>query len=155
MTSAWFKGSVICAFLLVSEVSLAASGIQSIRIFHTSNDRVMGDVNLHSTTSVVVYDMDIKGRAEASVNSQVQTRLPKDLNAGNYEAANREAFNALLNSAQWREINEQLEAGNRAINAAVRFGIEKLPAIVFNDQQVIYGQRSLKAAINTYVQENE
>jgi integrating conjugative element protein (TIGR03757 family) len=115
----------------------------------------MGDVNLHSTTSVVVYDMDIKGRAEASVNSQVQTRLPRGLNAGNYEAANREAFNALLNSAQWREINEQLEAGNRAIDAAVRFGIEKLPAIVFNDQQVIYGQRSLKAAINTYVQENE
>lgn len=155
MNSAFLKSSVIFAFCLVSEVSLAASQIQSIRIFHTSTDWVMSDVNVPSTTSLVVYDMDVKGQTKAVMNSQVQARLPRGLNAGNYEAANREAFNALLNSPQWHEINEQLEAGNRAIDAAVRFGIEKLPAIVFNNQQVIYGQRSLRAAIKTYEQEND
>jgi integrating conjugative element protein (TIGR03757 family) len=154
MTTAWFKRSAICAALLVSDVSLAGSDIHSVRIFHTGNQPVMGDIRLPETIPVIVYDMDTKARTETIVNSQVQAMLPRGLTASNYESANREAFNALLNSPQWRDINEQLEVGNVAIDAAVRFGIEKLPAIVFNNQQVVYGQRSLKAAIQAYEREN-
>lgn len=133
----------------------AEASIQSIRIFEIEDQFVLKDARLPQNLPIRVYRMDAKAQATARINLAVKERVSRldRLNYGNYEAANRRAFSDLLNSSEWSAINQELEAGSLAIEAALRFQIQKLPAIVFNDRHVVYGQRSLEAAMDAFTRE--
>ena len=153
MNKTWLKGCLFSIAALVSATATAYEDIHSIRIFQTNNQFVLPDARLPTSVTVRVYEVDTHKRASAEITRQVRARLSDDIKPGNHETANRKAFSDLLNSPDWMPIYQQIEAGGQAIDAAVRFQIEKVPAIVFNDRQVVYGQRSLQAAIEVYNKE--
>ena len=140
--------------VLVSASTLAADSIQTIRIFETNDQFVLQDERLSDRVQIEVYDMDAKNRATEQLNQRMRALVPKKIQPTKVEKAYRDAFSQVLNSPPWPAINQERQAGARAIEAAMRFGIEKLPAIVFNDRQVVYGERSLKAALAVYSREN-
>jgi len=140
--------------VLASASTLAADSIQTIRIFETNDQFVLQDKRLSDRVQIEVYDMDSKNRATKQLNQRMRALVPKKIQPSKVEKAYRDAFSQVLNSPHWPAINQEIQAGARAIEAAMRFGIEKLPAIVFNDRQVVYGERSLKAALAVYSREN-
>lgn len=142
------------ASLLVSASALAADSIHTIRIFETNDQFVLQDERLSDHVQVEVYDMDAKNSATEQINQRMRGLVPEKIQPTQVEKAYRHAFSQVLNSAHWPAINQQMQSGARAIEAAMRFGIDKLPAIVFNDRQVVYGERSLKSALAVFSREN-
>lgn len=142
------------ASVLVSASTLAADSVQTIRIFETNDLFVLQDERLSDRVQIEVYDMDAKNRATKQINLRMRALVPAKIEPNKVEKTYRDAFSQVLNSAHWPAINQEMQTGSRAIEAAMRFGIDKLPAIVFNDRQVVYGERSLKAALAVYSREN-
>ncbi len=142
------------ASVLVSASTLAADSVQTIRIFETNDLFVLQDERLSDRVQIEVYDMDAKNRATKQINLRMRALVPATIEPNKVEKTYRDAFSQVLNSAHWPAINQEMQTGSRAIEAAMRFGIDKLPAIVFNDRQVVYGERSLKAALAVYSREN-
>ena len=150
------RTTTVALSLLVSLITgnaQALEPIHSLRIFQTQETFVLDDVSLPPGLPVEVYELDASQRATEELNRQVRSRLQEDLNLQTYEDAHRRAFSDLLNSPDWGGVYQQIEVGSRAIQAAVRLQIKKIPAVVFNDQKVVYGQRSLKAALEVYNKE--
>lgn len=154
MKRALLQSVCFAVSVLFSASSLAADSIQSIRIFETNDQFVLQDKVFSGQVQVEVYDMDAKNRATEQLNQRMRALVPKNIKQSQVEKAYRSAFSQVLSSSDWPAINQQMQTGAKAIEAAMRFGIEKLPAIVFNERQVVYGERSLKAAITVYSKEN-
>lgn len=140
------------ALALVSGLT-SADTMQSVRIFQTSDQFVLQDVKLPDSVSISVYEMDAKDEATRSMNDRLKTMVPENMHPSEVENEYRSAFSRFMNSQYWPAISQRMQIGVRAIDAAVRFQIDKLPAIVFNDRHVVYGQRSLKSAIAVYDRE--
>lgn len=142
------KPSLLCLLLVLGCQSAWASAISSIRVFHTNAVPVREDIDIPANTVVHVYNMDTTNNATAKLNEMVNARLGKNVGPSNFHEANRRAFSELQNSPDWHSLYEQMTLGGEAIEFAIRFRIQKLPAIVFNDRLVIYGVTSLQEAVS-------
>ena len=142
------------ALLLVSSVSHAGT-INSISIFHTNTVTVVQDISLDANQHIEVFNMDTKNNATARLNKLIKQRLSPHKISDNYVAAYSKAFYEVLNGDNWDVIYNGLEQGGKAIEFAIRYKVKKTPAIVFNDNSVIYGVTSLKEAIQIYHQNGD
>lgn len=57
------------------------------------------------------------------------------------------AANLLIGSPQWQMLQHQLSTAYSDLVVAWRLGIARVPAVVVDDQYVVYGQTDVQAAI--------
>lgn len=138
----------ICLFL-VCKPSLSET-IKNIRVFHNDTVVVEKDRVLANDVIVDVYNMDVKDNATKKLNLLVKSRVGNKATAENASKLYRSAFSEVLNGPQWQSLYNDMEVGGLAIESAIRFRIEKIPAIVINDHAVIYGVTSLGEAIRIF-----
>ncbi len=121
--------------LLVCSHGLMAAEPGRIEIFTTARYPIA----TASTPAVLVYNLDLPGLIEA----ELSTRLPQD----------REAA-AQLASAElpgaWRKNAETLTHAYQGLLKARQYSLQKLPAVVFDGQAVIYGIIDLSQALSDY-----
>ena len=134
-------------FLLPAHPAMA-DRVHTLRVFHTNAIKVDEDWRLPAGLTIQVYNLETKNNATDRLNRMVKDRL--DPASGSLGEAHEQAFGELLNSPHWTSLYRELEAGGEAIETAIRFRIQKLPAIVLNDRAVIYGVTSLREAIRIY-----
>ena len=113
-------------FLVASTGAALAADTARIEVFTTAGNPIAGV----SAPAVRVYTLDAPALIEAEINSE----LPRDPGT-----AHRYAQRAL--KGQWREAAERLTQA---------YGLEKLPAIVFDGRAVIYGITNLDQALGDY-----
>ena len=92
-----------------------------------------------STPAVLVYNLDLPARIEA----ELSTRLPQDREAAAQIAS------AELQGA-WRKSAETLTHAYQGLLKARQYGLQKLPAMVFDGQAVVYGVIDLEQALGDY-----
>jgi integrating conjugative element protein (TIGR03757 family) len=151
------RWSVLSSFLLILAFSpnhATANAITDIYIFHTNTTPVTtgGEVR-QLPFNLTVHNMDATNNAVARLNTMVRSKLPAGLDAHNFRDANLDAFSEVQNGPQWATIYSELKAGGMATGNAMKFRIQKLPAIVINEKWVIYGVTSLDQAIRIFKQE--
>lgn len=129
--------------------------VETVRIFYSDTDRILVDFRLPENANIHYYSMDSKNNATQKINSIVNENVRSRVDIGNIEDSYRAAFNELLNSSLWKDIILELQVGAISIDAALRFKILKLPALVINDEAVVYGVRSLEEGIRLYEKARE
>jgi integrating conjugative element protein (TIGR03757 family) len=90
----------------------------------------------NADASVAVIYLD----GPEQLHAQIFGALPSDPD----EAA-RQA-KAIIQSPQWREHERQLTTAWRAVVSARELGIKKVPAVVFDNQDVVYGTADVAQA---------
>lgn len=141
---------VIMTFLiLVSSSCYAEEGSEVIRIFVNDANPVKMDINLPSHIQVHRYDLDSRDKLKVAFNEKLRQRVGK-VHPSEVKAAYSKAASELMNSPEWRVFYEELEESAMTIVNVARFKIQKVPAIVINDESVLYGVTSLREAIEIY-----
>ena len=122
-------------FLGAMLVASAASQPPSIEVFTTARY----PIETASTPAVLVYSLDLPALIEA----ELSTRLPPDREAAAQLAG------AELQGA-WRKSAETLTHAYQGLLNARQYRLQKLPAVVFDGQAVIYGITDLSQALTHY-----
>lgn len=139
----------LVVFSLVSQVAYAES-IRSIRVFQNDANIVANDAPVPRGATLLVFNMDDKERAEAKLTAIIRERVKRYDKRMKVSDAYQKAFSELQNSPEWQSVYQELVDSGAAEEKAVRFSITKVPAVVFNDRDVVYGVRSLAEAIRIY-----
>ncbi|MGH8650660.1 MAG: TIGR03757 family integrating conjugative element protein [Gammaproteobacteria bacterium] len=121
--------------LLVGSHGLMAAEPGRIEVFTTARTPIARA----STPAVRVYHLDLPTRIEAELSAS----LPQDR-----EAATQLASAALQGT--WRKSAETLTHAYRGLLKARRYGLQKLPAMVFDGQAVVYGVIDPEQALGDY-----
>lgn len=125
--------------LLVMSVSVTqAETVVDVRVFTTSFIPVADRGHRADAT----YFLDDVERALASLAKG----LPTELSAAETVTRRR------LNTAEGRSTLQQLQAAFDGLVRAWSHDIEKLPAILINDQYVIYGIRDVDEALRLFAE---
>ncbi|MGH9890397.1 MAG: TIGR03757 family integrating conjugative element protein [bacterium] len=123
------------AWLVASTGDALATYTARIEVFTTAGTPIAGV----SAPAVRVYTLDSPALIEAEINSG----LPRDPGT-----AHRYAQRAL--KGQWHEVAERLTQAYRGLLIGSQYGLEKLPAIVFDGRAVVYGITDLDQALGDY-----
>ncbi|RUT67035.1 TIGR03757 family integrating conjugative element protein [Morganella morganii] len=81
---------------------------------------------------------------------QLQAQMFGELSS-NPDEAERQA-RAVLQSPQWLAHEQELATVYRAVVRAWELGVKKVPAVVFDDKEVVYGTADLAKAVALRVQ---
>lgn len=122
-------------FLVASTGAALAADTARIEVFTTAGTPIAGV----SAPPVHLYTLDMPARIEAKIDAA----LPRDPST-----AHRYAQRAL--KGQWREAAERLTQAYRGLLKGSQYGLEKLPAIVFDGRAVVYGITDLDQALGDY-----
>lgn len=122
-------------FLVASTGAALAADTARIEVFTTAGTPIAGV----SAPAVRVYTLDSPALIEAEINS----RLPRDPGT-----AHRYAQHAL--KGQWHQATERLTQAYQGLLIGSQYGLEKLPAIVFDGRAVVYGITDLDQALGDY-----
>ena len=140
---------ILICLLLVSQNGIADS-IERIRVFHNNVYPVQFDLRLSEKIVVNVHNMDSKKQSVLELNQLVKDRVRTNMALKNSQDEFSRAFSHLQNGDEWPKIYAKLEEGGVAVEKAVRYKIKKIPAIVFNDNSVVYGVTSMSQAISLF-----
>lgn len=122
-------------FLVASTGAALAADTARIEVFTTAGTPIAGI----SAPAVRVYTLDAPALIEAEINSEL-SRDPS--------TTHRYAQRAL--KRQWHEAAERLTQADRGLLRGSQYGLEKLPAIVFDGRAVVYGITDLDQALGDY-----
>ena len=122
-------------FLGAMLATSAASQPPSIEVFTTARYPIA----TASTPAVLVYNLDLPALIEA----ELSTRLPQDREAAAQLAS------AELQGA-WRKSAETLTHAYQGLLKARQYSLQKLPAVVFDGQAVVYGITISSQALSHY-----
>lgn len=131
---------LISIIALVSTNAIAESPLK-IHVFHDSNSTITHTQTLKGNAVVSVYDLSEATRLE----DEISFNLSSDP-----EKAQQQAMARLKKGGKALE-NRIIQSHMPAMKA-LELGLKKLPAIVFNDEAVIYGETNVLAAYNKYKQ---
>ncbi|MGH2708686.1 MAG: TIGR03757 family integrating conjugative element protein [Actinomycetota bacterium] len=122
-------------FLGAMLATSAASEPPRLEVFTTARTPIA----TASTPAVLVYNLDLPARIEG----ELSRRLPQDR-----EAAAQLASGELQGA--WRKSAETLTHAYQGLLKARQYGLQKLPAMVFDGQAVVYGVIDLEQALGDY-----
>lgn len=113
---------------------------ESILVFTNDRSGVANNISLPASTRYERINLDDLDR--------IDKELSKGLSPDPKKA--RQQFNEMMNRPKWPSIVKSLEAAAFKTAKAARFNIQKIPAIVFNDRDVVYGIGDLREALTIY-----
>lgn len=142
------KLMVVSVFLFCSTVS--AGEIYSIRVFQNDAVQVQNDARLLPGVILLVHNMDAKEHSEKKLTELVKSKVAESGKKESPKDAYMSAFSEIQNGPQWPALYQEIVASAEPEEKAVRYGIKKLPAVLFNDISIVYGVTSLKEAIQIY-----
>jgi len=143
------KKIFLLMLFLVSPL-VTADEIKSIRIFYSDSIKVINDEMVPEGVLVYLHNMDSMEHSEKKMTGILKNKVDSKKSKSSLKDAYSQAFSEVLNSPSWDAHYQDIVASTEAQEKAVRFGIEKIPAILFNDKSIVYGVSSLKEAIHTF-----
>lgn len=146
--------SILLLSIVLSLVSFRvyADAIETIKIFHNDEVKVTGSsLFVSNTVAIEIFNLDGLENTNRALNELVKSRVGA-VTAQTAKEKYQSAFSDVLNGPEWPGIYQQFSEGGRSIEFALRYQIKKLPAIVFNERDIVYGVTSLDQAVQIYRQ---
>lgn len=142
---------LILAGIWVSQNALAEK-IHTVKIWHDSKlAPVMNDYRFSQDIELDVFDLGVKKQADQKINEALQARgLSYTENSKQNMTIATEALHAYLETDAYKEIEKEFKYLGVALQFAMEYRIEKVPAIVFNDRYTVLGISSLAEAVSIY-----
>ncbi len=141
----------ICSFVLAFLLCATAYAEKGIEIVVFTNNSTTVDFDT-DIDSVIVFNLDAKDAINDTLTNKIHERVKKNHpgEVTNMTEVYREEFQEFMATSEWSGIQEAYRVAGSGLAKAAKLNVEKIPAIVFNNQHVIYGVTSLKEAINIY-----
>ena len=103
------------------------------------------------------YNVQEKDNATEQINDILSKVVAKKYNekSKGYKAeeAYSKEFSLLMNNgSEWSAIVKRLEVGAASLGKMIELKVEKVPAFVFNDTDIVYGETSFEKAYRIYSQ---
>lgn len=128
-----------------------AESLKSLHVWVASGTaEVYADTALPAGVSLEVFDVAGVDQGEAIMNDWVMSRIDPQLSGDDMVQAYTRLASEFLNTSGFEAMKEKVELGAHAIQGAVYFRIEKLPAIVINEKYTLYNVTSLDEAISIF-----
>lgn len=109
--------------------------------FYTADNPIAG-TSLDGRFDVEIYDV----RASERLEKQLSFNMPRT------ELAARKRINKIINKEGKERFEKRLVNAYRPLMKAIEFSIERVPAIVFDKELVVYGVTDIASAIEIYNQ---
>ena len=140
---------IATAILLVS-LPVSASAL-SVHVFKADDAPVYMEKRVPAGMEITVYSLDAMKKADAELGRILNTETKKAEYRG-MTAKNRytRAFNKLLNSSEWNKHLKRYKEASEPVEKALRYGVKKLPAYVFDNEYIVYGVPSFREALTIY-----
>ncbi len=138
---------------LVSAVS--AEEIRSVTVWYDSDRAlVTKDIEFYENVDVQFFDLSLQRKAEARINSDLKEQGLQFTNSQkrNIEIS-KDAMREYVYSKEFEIVQSQLKALGYGLSIAAHHRIEKVPAILINDQYLVYGVNSMNKAIGIFNRE--
>lgn len=130
---------IIVTFLFFPALTLSKEGIHKLDVFYDSNTSRVEMVEL-AGVAIKYYQLDRAAILEEDINKL----LPNSL------AAASAFMGDYANSPEGKSIVREIVGGYQGVGLAYGLGIDKIPAVVINDQFVIYGTADAVKAIKYF-----
>lgn len=141
----------IFAVILLFPCAGLAETVRSISVFYADDVPVTNDIRLETVDTRQFHNMSTHANTVRKINELIQAKVNGlKVDEKNVKDIYLRAFSDVQNGPHWRGIYEQFERGGMAIEAALRLGVKKLPAVVINQKYVIYGESSVSSAIEVF-----
>ena len=156
--SIWLAGVTLCLSYTVQ-----AKNIEKVVVFTDNTTDITMSVAMFDSNVVIEYNLDQFQDADDTLNRLVQ-RQAKTITTPNHYARMRqnalmalyqEAFQQVQKQPEFGPTISQLRRGATAMMMMVQYGIQALPAIVINDEAVLYGYQNVDKAILQYTSTQE
>jgi integrating conjugative element protein (TIGR03757 family) len=143
------RSAITAALLLVSLNGFAST--LTAHIFKSDDASVQLDQRVPPGMEITVYHLDAMQKADALLGRRLneETRKPEYRGMTPLNASTK-AFSKVLNSNEWEAFNRLYMESSEPIEKAIRYRIKKLPAIVFDNEFIVYGVSSFREALAIY-----
>lgn len=140
-----------------------AKDIDKVVLFTDNATDITMSVALFDANIVTEYNLDLFQDSDDTLNRLVHAKA-KDMTTPNMYAQMRqqglmelyhEAFQRVQKEPEFSKVMTQLRHGATAMMMMVQYDIQALPAIVINDEAVLYGVTNVDQAIAQYVNSQE
>jgi len=129
---------------------VAAQEIRSIHVWHDANTApVMNDYRFDREPQIYVFDMGQNQRLEDEMNAALEAQLQAKNGQVDIEAARKAASDYMM-SDDFKALRAEFEKSGLAFNAAMKYQIDEVPAILFNERYLVTGVTSLTSAISKF-----
>jgi hypothetical protein len=136
---------------LVLASAVAQADQVGVLVFHDSERApVLDDLYSHQNLSIRFIDLAKGRQLSERMTEQVNSRIPDNLSQAEVEAYLQQAYQGFANSPEMQEHMEAYRQFGSEVMLGVEHQIGRAPAIIFNEQYVIYGDGSLASAVRTY-----
>jgi len=130
--------------------AVAAQEIRSIHVWHDANTApVMNDYRFDREPQIYVFDMGMNQRLEDQMNAALEAQLQANNGQVDIDAARKAASDYMM-SDEFKTIQAEFEKSGLAFNAAMKYQIDEVPAILFNERYLVTGVTSLTSAISKF-----
>ncbi len=137
------RKTLFLIMMFLSSIAQASSKIifpESITVFSNDKYFINKNVKFPMSTTYKVINIDKLGH----IDKRISKYLPPN------EAEAKKAFSILLNSKQWPAIASEIKSAAFDIAKAAQYSLKKVPAIIFNEKEVIYGVTDIHEALILY-----
>lgn len=153
------KSLLIAGFALCLSCVVQAKNIEKVVVFTDNTTDFTMSVALFDSNVVTEYNLDMFQDADDTLNRLVQAKAKSMTTPSHYARMRQEglmdlyqkAFFEVQKSSEFEQTVTQLRHGATAMMMMVQYDIQALPAIVINDDAVLYGVTNVDQAIAQYV----
>jgi len=145
-----YMRSMICAFSLLVCATTQAAAVETVRIFHNDANPVKIDTMLHEEAELIIHNLDAKKKVTSALNRKVLALVKGRVNMRNAMDVHQQAFSKFQNSDAWAVMYSAFDKAGDNVVMAIQYQIRKIPAIIFDDNSVVYGVTSLAEAVQIY-----
>lgn len=142
---------MLVTFSLVSSLFLNSASVENtlhIDVFYASNE-IVSEEGFSADHTVSLHNLALKNLATQKLNQLAVQFLEKNTDislSSNYQMA----FNKLTKTHHWKSLYKDFEKSGLGVSKAVRLNVQKVPAIVINDNYVVYGTYDVNKAVSLY-----
>jgi len=149
------KKLLMAGALALAAVSAHASEVTKVLIVHdATKDPVRMDYRSNAV-AVEVLDLSFGSSLDERMTSAVTAgmQFPTNLtevDESQFEAEVNERFSRFAQTDEYRQMQREMMEWGEKVAQLASFQITQAPAIVINDSFIVYGERSVNEAIETY-----
>ncbi len=137
-----------------------AQNVNKVLVFTNHNQTIIAPKSLYDKGIITIHNVDEFVDAETSLNTLLEAQAKKLTTPNIYANMNekqlmdlyQKAYHKAAKRPQYAQIITQLETSSLGLVQLQAYDIKALPAIVVNDQVVIYGYSNIGDALDLFQQ---
>jgi len=148
------KSMMVSSLALLLALPAQSEEIRSVHIWHEAGTAPVSiDVVLKSAPQIIAFDLSEIRRLEDATSQAIMAKVEPTDDPDEYKRRAIAAGQAYFATGGMNQFKAQMDNYLIAANAALKYRIPKVPAILINERYLVTGEHTLSFAIAKFEQE--